>query len=412
MNLQRCLHGETGGRPVRATRAIRLLPALIALAAVISCSAEADHPQAEKAPLVVVTRPEVVEGGRVIEIPGSFHPYEQALLHAKVTGYVSDVNVDIGDQVKKNDVLIRLHLPETEAQLREARAAAELARVTSHRLSTLRAEEPMAVTQQDVDVAAAEEKVASAKVQQLKALMDYAVIRAPFDGMVARRLVDPGALVVSGYDGGDPVLEVARADRLRLVLAIPEAEVPEVKPGVKVRVTVDLLRGRIFEGKVARVSGALAQDTRTMRAEIDMDAEGGLLRPGMYATVRLQLETVPNALSLPSSVVHQESEHAFVWTVREGSLRKAAVEIVRDDGERVIISAGLDPETRVLLAGPQNLQEGQAVRLDKKNRREDDRQHSTRHCALRLPGPGPAGPSLSRSFPRLSPLTTKAPELI
>jgi membrane fusion protein (multidrug efflux system) len=101
-----------------------------------------------------------------------------------------------------------------------------------------------------------------------------------------------------------------------------------------------------------------------MRAEIDMDSEGGVLRPGMYATVRLRLEADSGGLTLPASVILRESENAFVWTVEEGTLMKTPVEIASDDGNRVVIKAGLDSKTRVVIEGPQSLRAGQAVRVE------------------------------------------------
>jgi len=347
--------------------------------------------RAEDAATVVVGRPEPA-AGREVELPGSFEPYERALLYAKVTGYVGRVRVDIGDRVAQGTVLVELDVPEmkpelgrakagvvaAQAVLQKARAQAEQQRITHQRLSRLQASEPLAVTQQDVDMAAADLQVAEATVQsaqaeisvaraeikKLEALMAYAVIRAPFDGVVAQRLVDRGALVVSGADGGDPVLEVAREDRLRLVLAVPESIVPQTRAGVLAEITVDALPGRTFGGTVSRCAGSLTQDTRTMRAEIDMHDHGGLLRPGMYATVRLQLGDTDEQLSLPTSLIHHDGDgRAFVWTVRDGTVAKTLVEIARDDGALAVIRAGLRPEAVVVLEGPADLHEGQSVSI-------------------------------------------------
>ena len=234
--------------------------------------------------------------------------------------------------------------------------------------------------QQDVDVATAEASVAHARVDSaaaevevdkarlahLNTLISYATIRAPFDGVVVRRFVDPGALVVSGTDNGEPLLEVVSVKRLRLVLSVPEAAVPRVHPGLKARITVDEIPGRVFEGSVSRIAGALADDTRTMRAEIDLDAREGRLRPGMYASVRLQLDRQAGAVTLPLSSLHHDRDDSYVWTVSDGVVAKATVEILEDDGQRVTILAGIDPETAVLLTAPPGMQEGQAVRIEER----------------------------------------------
>ena len=345
----------------------------------------------EEAATVVVGHPQPALG-RAFELPGSFEPYERALLFAKVTGYVSKVRVDIGDRVIPGMALVQLDVPEmkpalgrakadvvaAEAAVLKAQAHAERDRITSERLSGLQASEPLAVTGQEVDMAAAdlqisraevqsaeaEVLVAQAKLEELEALMSYAVIRAPFEGVVARRFVDPGALVVSGANGGDPVLEVTREDRLRLVLAIPESIISQTRVGVPAEITVDALPGRSFSGTVTRCAGPLTRDTRTMRAEIDMDDHGGILRSGMYATVRLQLGGDDEQLSVPASLIrHDENGRTFVWTVRDGVAEKTHVRIARDDGASAVIQDGLRLERLVLLEGPSELREGQQVHI-------------------------------------------------
>ncbi|MFQ5876323.1 MAG: efflux RND transporter permease subunit [Acidobacteriota bacterium] len=341
-------------------------------------------------PLVEIVRPSAA-GPEEVVLPGSFEPFERALLHAKVTGYLARMSVDIGDRVGRHAPLAELQVPEMEAELgraeadlasataehHRAQAAAELTEITYRRLSELKASEPQAVTQQDVDVAAAEVEVARsrvdiaaaeievrrAKLSHLRALMSYAVIRAPFDGVVVRRFVDPGALIVAGAEGGDPVLEVANPDRLRLVLSIPEAVVPRVRVGLRAEVAVDALPGRTFSGEISRLAGVLADDTRSMRAEIDIDAREGLLRPGMYASVRLRLEGDETALTLPASALHHEARRPYVWTVRDGVVHRTEVRIVRDDGMTVTIGAGLDGGTPVVLNAPPGLRDGQVVRV-------------------------------------------------
>ena len=347
--------------------------------------------EGEVAATVAVTRPESAPG-RQVALPGSFEPYEQALLYAKVTGYVARVRADIGDRVMRGTALVELDVPEMKPALLRARAdvlAAEVAqqkaqaqterdRITYRRLAGLQASEPLAVIQQDVDMAAAdlqvseavarsaraEIAVAEAKMEELEALMAYTVIRAPFDGVVAQRFVHPGALVVSGADGGDPVLEVVREDRLRLVLAIPGPVVPLTRVGIPAEITVDVLPQRTFTGTVTRYAGILTPDTRTMRAEIDMDSHGGILRPGMYATVRLHLGGDDGLLSVSAALIrHDEDGHAFVWTVRDGMVEKTSVEIARDDGASAVIRAGLHPDSLVVLEGPADLDEGQPVSI-------------------------------------------------
>ncbi|MFQ5670622.1 MAG: efflux RND transporter periplasmic adaptor subunit [Acidobacteriota bacterium] len=333
---------------------------------------------------------------REVTLPGSFEPYERALLHSRVDGYVRQVKVDIGSRIRKGDPLVVLEVPGVEAELAKARAdrqaaearllerraAAEQARITHHRFAGLAASEPMAVTPQEVDAAGAGEKVAMARVKvaeaeievaraeesRLETLESFAVIRAPFDGMVARRLVDTGALVVQGADGGEPVLEVARTDHLRLVVHVPEALVPEVGPGLPARVEVDALPGRDLRVPVSRCAGALRNDTRTMRAELDVDPEGTELRPGMYATVHLELKVPTGRLDVPAAAVRRTAEGAFLWAVRDGKAHKVAVDAGGGDGALTVQGDGVEEGMLVVLNGGPDLREGQFLQVEEQGR--------------------------------------------
>ena len=359
---------------------------------VVGARADEDPGSGNVSTIVQVVRPSLESGAGTVNLPGSFEPYERALLYARVSGYLSRMKVDIGDRVKRNDTIAELQIPEMEAEqgrakadvasataaLRRAEANAKLAEITYGRLSDLQTREPQAVTQQDVDAAAAELavarsnvdsaaaaiEVAGAKLVYLQALMSFAVIRAPFDGVVVRRFVDPGALVVAGSDDGEPVVELASVDRLRLVLAIPESFVPRVREGLGAEVSVDALPGKSFTGSISRISGALAEDSRTMRAEIDMEARDGLLRPGMYASVRLELAGRGEALSLPATSIRHDRDRTYVWTIRDGIVVRTEIEILMDDGERVLVGSGIDPGTQVVIHPPIGLIEGQTVRVE------------------------------------------------
>lgn len=342
-------------------------------------------------PSVVVIQPKQRDVTQKIRLPGSLEPYERASLYAKVTGYLEEIRVDIGDSVSQGDVLARLAIPEmgaelqraqaevpaAKARLHKARAEGELAHVNYQRLADLRADEPGAVTQQAVDLAAAEEKVAvaqvslaraelqgaQARVAELESLADYATIRAPFDGIVIARFADTGALIGQAGKTSHPIIEVVRVDKLRLVLEIPEILVPQSRPGLKLDFELDALPGRSFEAKISRLAGALNRETRTMRVEADIDNAAGLFYPGMYARVSIDLGAIPGAIVLPATTLRGGGVSPFVYAVRNGAVERIDVKILKDDGAEVVVAGGLGPNTQVVLAGPPLLEEGQSVRV-------------------------------------------------
>ncbi len=253
-----------------------------------------------------------------IDLSASLDALEQADLYVKVSGYIETINVDIGDRVQAGDVIAVLTIPEMAPELRRAQTAiaearaklekvqadANLTEVTYKRYSSLYASEPGAITEQEVDVAKAQQSVATAQVnvakgalasteadvERLKMLMAYATIKAPFDGVITKRYLDTGALVVAGTAGGQPVVELMRTDKLRLVFHVPEPAVPAVMPGTPARVTFDAFKtAEIVDASVTRCSGSLMPDTRTMRAEIELANSSQELKPGMFAKVKLTL---------------------------------------------------------------------------------------------------------------------------
>ncbi len=370
--------------------AILLLTAtVLATGGIVNAQAQTQTPAR-----VVVVRPQTGDVTQELRLAGSLDPYQRTELYAKVTGYVKEIPVDIGDRVRRGQVLAVIEVPEmepdlavaraevaaAEARLRRAEADSELAVTTNRRVAAVRKQEPGAVTGQDLDAAAAAERVAAAeaasagadlelaeaKLRRIEALLNYASITAPFSGTISRRLVDPGALVMAGDTSGGPILAVVRTDRLRLVLDIPEVAAPHVAPGTTLRFTVDALPGARFEGRLSRTAGLLRPGTRSMRAELDVDNSDGRLTPGMYATVHLELRNFANALSIPATAVRRDRGESFVLVADSGVLRKIPVSILLDDGATVVVSGALAPSSAVVVAGPISLTEGRRVTVEER----------------------------------------------
>jgi RND family efflux transporter MFP subunit len=277
---------------------------------------------------------------RTVTLAAGLEAYEQAPVYAKVAGYVASIAVDIGDRVTEGQVLATLDVPEmaqqyaqAENQLAEQRAEvaraeadAGLRQIMFDRSHGLRARG--AITEQDLDQARAESAKARAEVrlaqararsrearlEELRALMDYARLRAPFAGIVTQRFLDRGALVqaAAASPAVSPIVTVARIDTLRALVDVPEPEVPFVDRADRAVLDVASLPGRRFEGTVTRLAGALDPASRTMRTEVDIPNPDGTLLPGMYGSMTITVEAHPDAPSLPERVVRLQKERATV----------------------------------------------------------------------------------------------------
>lgn len=216
----------------------------------------------------------------------------------------------------------------------------------------------------DHEAALARVQLAIAEFQHAQAIAEYRFIRAPFDGVVTRRMVDPGAFIqpAQGNSAAQPLLTVARVDSVRVKLDLPMAQVRWLNQEDRaVLDQINVLPGRSFEGTVTRSSGALNKDSRMMRVEIDLKNPKRELLPGYYGYVTLYLEQLPDTLVVPSSAVMNEGEQKFVFVVQDGRCQKRVVTTNYEDGSIVGVESGLSSGEQVVRAGVGQLVDGQPV---------------------------------------------------
>jgi multidrug efflux pump subunit AcrA (membrane-fusion protein) len=189
----------------------------------------------------------------------------------------------------------------------------------------------------DITVAEAWLRVAKENRTYAETLLKYATVTAPFAGVVTHRNVDTGAFVQAATGAkGDPLFVVARTKKMRVFVEVPEADAGWVKVGDAARVRVQVLRGETFPGKVSRTSWSLDRTSRTLLGQIDLDNSDGILRPGMYAHVILDV-ALPNVLALPKSAVVTQGDisqgyETFFYLVEDDKAKRLPVEVgYRDD---------------------------------------------------------------------------------
>jgi RND family efflux transporter MFP subunit len=290
---------------------------------------------------------------RILNIPATLEAYEKADLYAKISGFVIKVNVDIGSYVQKGNVLMEIAVPEIADKLRQCEAILEAKRarekldeITAKRQEQLAADK--AISQQGLDealsqfaIAKADTKVAESEVARMRTLLEYATITVPFDGVITARNFDHGAFVRSAADGKtQPLFALAKTDKIRLVIHVPEPDVPFVRAGTKVEIKIQSLNGETIESAVTRTSMALNSNTRTMRAEVDLNNKNGQLTPGMYAQVSVKLEVKEDAMLIPSKAIRVRGRDISVLVSRDDIARSCSVETGYDDGIWVEIVGG------------------------------------------------------------------------
>ncbi len=370
-----------------------LVCSALALLLVAGCSRspapeQKDAAQPRSPTRVTVVTPERGPVSRDLSLTATVEAYEQAPLYAKVSGYVKSLAADIGDHVSKGQVLATLEVPEVQqqyaqasgtlaerqAQLRRAEAEAGLAETILVRGKALRAKD--AITQQEMDEASARSETAKAEVEvarsaersaearlaELKALLAYAQIAAPFDGIVTRRFVDRGALTQAATSNNNitPLVTVARIDLVRVFVDVPEPSAPYVNRGAPATLEAAAIPGHKFKGSVTRFAGVLDPATRTMRTEVDLPNADAALRPGMYGNLTIALETRPDALTLPPAVVHQGDRGAFIYLLRDGKAVECRVRLGLESDQRTEIVDGVNDRVHVISTA-QELKDGTPV---------------------------------------------------
>jgi RND family efflux transporter MFP subunit len=228
-----------------------------------------------------------------ITLPAQIKAYPEAVLTAKVAGYLRAMPVDKGDRVKAGDLIADIEVPELVADRAQYQAQVDVARVDFDRMQQAIKTAPDLVTPQSLDEARGKFRVAQAQLERVNTLLRYARITAPFSGTITARFVDPGAFIPVPSNSDQRSAAVASLmnfDKVRVQIPVPEDEALAVTKGTPVTFTVQSLPGRIFRATVSRVSYALDQGTKTMLAEIDMENPGEVLRPGMYASVQLHVQ--------------------------------------------------------------------------------------------------------------------------
>ena len=343
------------------TRKVIFVFALIA-AVQTSCQ-RAGAPPATNVETVRLKKGEIV---RRVTLPGNVMAYQEATLYAKVAGYLKMIAVDKGDNVKTGDVLAEIEAPEMVADLVKEKAEAEAAAMDFRRVSEAQHKASDLVTPQTMDTAKAKADVARAGVQRIETLLAYAKITAPFAGVITKRWADRGALIPAATSSSAAksaaVVTLMDFSTVRVDVAVPDTEAPLVKKDLPVKMTVDELPGRYFDGTITRFAYALDESTKTMATEIEIANPDLALRPGMWANVQIDLQKKTDAQLLPAEALVTEKDKMSVFVVRDRKAQKVPIKTGFDDGINVEVTGGLTPKDAVILAGKQAVTDGQPVK--------------------------------------------------
>jgi RND family efflux transporter MFP subunit len=348
---------------------------------------EADGVYSAAPPVDIITAQPSAFGQDLV-LPGQTAAWYETTIYARVSGYVAKWTVDIGDHVKKGQVLAIIETPELDAELGAARAQlkaseaqvsarqaeAEFSKSTNERW---RDSPKGVVSDQERESKKADYESANArlyaanaqvaldrsKVDQYTALAQFKQVVAPFDGTITERKIDIGNLVAAG--GGSattPLFRMAQTDPLRIFVDVPQSSAVELmKPGVPAEIRVAGPTGGVFKGAITRSAESLNAQARTMRVEVDLPNTNHALLPGTYVSVAFKLQ--PGGLvEVPAAALIFRSKGIQVARVDANSkIEFRDVAIGRDNGSLIEVSSGIKPGDRLVLNISSQISQGQSV---------------------------------------------------
>lgn len=384
-----------------------VIPLVVASNGCHSSSASGDP--ASEVPVAPVVLPQRAALSNQLKVAGELLPYQEVELHAKVSGYIRKIYVDIGDRVHKGEVLADLDIPELTAQVDEAESGVQRSEqdVLRAKSAVIRAEDdhsalhaayvrlkqaseaqPGLIAEQELDDAQAKDSSSEAEIDAAKAnlsamqqalaaakanhlhfasLADYAHITAPYSGVVTWRYSDTGALVQAGTSsaGAQPVVKLAQTDILRLRLPVPESLAGYVRIGDSAQIHIDGA-GEMLTGNVVRTTGELDTATRTLQVEIDLKNSERKLSPGMYADVTLNIQRTGSGLTVPIQAIDRSASEPFALIVNsEGRVEKRTVRLGIETPNRVEVVSGISDGDRAIVANLSSFRAGEVVQPQK-----------------------------------------------
>jgi RND family efflux transporter MFP subunit len=300
---------------------------------------------------------------------------DNAVIHARVSGYLKHWYVDIGAPVREGQVLADIDTPELDQQLEQAKANMAtavanqgLAKTTAERWTNLLARD--AVSKQETDektgdyaAKTALVQAARADVDRLNAMESFKRIVAPFDGVVTARNTDIGQLIAAGNPADPGLFTVAKVRRLRIYVHVPQAYSARIKAGEVADLTVPEYPGRVFQATVATTSGAIGAQSGAILVELQRDNADNALKPGEYTQATFAMPGDKGAILLPSSALLLRPDGMTVAVLDpQDRVMLKTVKLQRDMGATVEIANGVAANDRVVNNPPDSLETGEQVR--------------------------------------------------
>lgn len=325
-----------------------------------SGQSEAAAAEAASGPPPAPVETALAETGTVrteVEAAGSLLANESVVITSEIAGRIDAIPFTEGQAVERDEVLIGLDSASLEAELQQAQANLELARMTYERNKTL--VDRGSGTRVSLDESSIQYEVAKAEAAIMQTRLAKTSIAAPFTGVVGLRSVSTGDYVTPG----EAMVTLTSIDPIKVDFRVPELFLGRIGEGQAIEVRVDAFPGRTFTGEVYAVDPTVDVNGRAVRMRARIANEGGTLKPGLFARVSLVLEVRDNAVLVPESALVPQGRDKYVYRVEDGTAVLTRVEIGNRLPGKVEIVGGLDADATVVTAGQLRLRDGARVNV-------------------------------------------------
>ena len=313
------------------------------------------------------------ELGRVVSVSGSINPVVAATVKSKLAAEVSQIHVQEGEAVRAGQLLatldtadIRARLDAQQAAVSEAQARLDLAlknQANNRQLlsQSFISQNAYDTAQNGVDVAQASVAAARAQADIARRALTDTQVRAPFSGIVAKRLVNAGEKVSPDV----PLFQLVDLGRMEMQAQVPVSDIPFLKLGQALELNVDGFEGRRFKGTVGRINPTTEAGTRAINIFVALSNGDGALRGGMFAKGQIAVQAERTVNALPLSAIHEEAGQSFVFVVKNGQLERSPVQLglKREDLDLVELRDGPSPGSEVVAVKSDKLKVGAKVQV-------------------------------------------------
>jgi membrane fusion protein (multidrug efflux system) len=368
------------GRLVKGSTGFVLISAGL-LSLLQSCkSSSGETPIKEPAPVVATTEVVTLQKGMLssnLQIPGELLAFQQVDLYAKENSFVRKLYVDVGSEVKAGQLLVSMEAPElgsleAAAQSRlKSQEALYIASKSNYDRLLETSKTPGTISSNDLDQAMAKKNsdfaqwdAAKAQYREVANRKAYLEIRAPFNGVITARNVNPGAYVGPSGKGSEfPLFTLQEQKKLRLVIYVPEAYTGYLNQQDKVKFNVNAFPNEKFTAQVKRLAGALDLRLRSQRIEMDVTNDNKKLLPGMISNVIIPLSTKDSTFILPKSAIVSSQERVFVVKVVNNKAVWVDVKKGRENDGKVEVFGELSAGDTIVKTGSEEVRDGSTLNI-------------------------------------------------